>query len=190
MNKPIRNLAVACMLMFVALLVNVTFVQYWEADDLTSLSAHPDNKRVRDAEFARERGLEVLATILGSAYIADEYAYLARTPAKAAARVLDKAGKAIDDVAAKLDDFTGDFVAQHQADLGSGAAADHVLVGAANVGGNHLEDHAVLDLLAARVLHLGVVDILYLDLASAAIHHSTITRHALTSLDLYLCSVG
>ena len=56
MNKPIRNLAVACMLMFVALLVNVTFVQYWEADELTSLSAHPDNKRVRDAEFARERG--------------------------------------------------------------------------------------------------------------------------------------
>ncbi len=48
--------------------------------------------------FARERGLEILATILGSAYIADEYAYLARTPAKAAARVLDKAGKTIDDV--------------------------------------------------------------------------------------------
>jgi acetyl-CoA C-acetyltransferase len=49
-------------------------------------------------EFAQKRGLEVLATILGSAYIADEYAYLARTPAKAAARVLDKAGKSIDDV--------------------------------------------------------------------------------------------
>ena len=56
MNKPIRNLAVACMLLFVALLVNATFVQYWQADDLTSLSKHPDNKRVRDAEFARERG--------------------------------------------------------------------------------------------------------------------------------------
>jgi acetyl-CoA C-acetyltransferase len=53
---------------------------------------------VTSDEFARERGLEVLATILGSAYIADEYAYLARTPAKAAARVLDKAGKTIDDV--------------------------------------------------------------------------------------------
>ena len=53
---------------------------------------------VTSEEFARERGLEVLATILGSAYIADEYAYLARTPAKAAARVLDKAGKTIDDV--------------------------------------------------------------------------------------------
>ncbi|MGH3011166.1 MAG: acetyl-CoA C-acetyltransferase [Gaiellaceae bacterium] len=49
-------------------------------------------------EFAQKRGLEILATILGSAYIADEYAYLARTPAKAAARVLEKAGKTIDDI--------------------------------------------------------------------------------------------
>ncbi len=56
MNKPIRNLAVACMLLFVALLVNATYVQYWQAEALTSLSKHPDNKRVRDAEFARERG--------------------------------------------------------------------------------------------------------------------------------------
>src|SRR4051812_31706778 len=56
MNKPIRNLAVACMLLFVSLLVNATYVQYWQADDLTSLSKHPDNKRVRDAEFPRERG--------------------------------------------------------------------------------------------------------------------------------------
>ncbi len=56
MNKPIRNLAVGCMLLFVALLVNATYVQYWQADDLTSLSKHPDNKRVRDAEFSRERG--------------------------------------------------------------------------------------------------------------------------------------
>ena len=56
MNKPIRNLAVGCMLLFVALLINATYVQYWQADDLTSLSKHPDNKRVRDAEFSRERG--------------------------------------------------------------------------------------------------------------------------------------
>jgi len=53
---------------------------------------------VTSEEFARKRGLEILATIVGSAYIADEYAYLARTPAKAAARVLDRAGKTIDDV--------------------------------------------------------------------------------------------
>ena len=53
---------------------------------------------VMSEEFAQKRGLEILATIVSSAYIADEYAYLARTPAKAAARALDKAGKTIDDV--------------------------------------------------------------------------------------------
>ena len=42
MNKPIRNLAVGCMLLFMALLINASFVQYWQADDLTSLSQHPD----------------------------------------------------------------------------------------------------------------------------------------------------
>jgi acetyl-CoA C-acetyltransferase len=50
-------------------------------------------------EFARKRGLEVLATIVAQAYVADEFAYLARTPAKAGTRALEKAGKAIDDVA-------------------------------------------------------------------------------------------
>ena len=49
MNKPIRNLGVFCMLLFVALLANATYLQYWQAEDLTSLSAHPDNRRVRDA---------------------------------------------------------------------------------------------------------------------------------------------
>jgi acetyl-CoA C-acetyltransferase len=53
---------------------------------------------VTSEEFARKRGLEILATIVSSAYVADEYAYLARTPAKAAARALGKAGKTIDDV--------------------------------------------------------------------------------------------
>ena len=53
---------------------------------------------VTSEEFAEKRGLEILATIVSSAYIADEYAYLARTPAKAAARALEKAGKSIDDV--------------------------------------------------------------------------------------------
>jgi acetyl-CoA C-acetyltransferase len=53
---------------------------------------------VTSEEFARKRGLEPLATIVGQAYVADEFAYLARTPAGAGARVLDKAGKGIDDV--------------------------------------------------------------------------------------------
>jgi acetyl-CoA C-acetyltransferase len=53
---------------------------------------------VTSEEFARRRGLEILATIVSQAYIADEFAYLARTPAKAGARALEKAGKTIDDV--------------------------------------------------------------------------------------------
>jgi acetyl-CoA C-acetyltransferase len=53
---------------------------------------------VTSEEFARERGLEILATIVSQAYVADEFAYLARTPARAGARALEKAGKSIADV--------------------------------------------------------------------------------------------
>jgi acetyl-CoA C-acetyltransferase len=53
---------------------------------------------VTSEEFARERGLEVLATIVSQGYVADDFAYLARTPAKAGAIALEKAGKKIDDV--------------------------------------------------------------------------------------------
>jgi acetyl-CoA C-acetyltransferase len=53
---------------------------------------------VTSEEFARRRGLEILATIVAQAYVADEFAYLARTPAKAGAKALEKAGKRIDDV--------------------------------------------------------------------------------------------
>jgi acetyl-CoA C-acetyltransferase len=49
-------------------------------------------------EFAQRRGLEPLATILSQAYVADDFAYLARTPARAGHRALEKAGRAIDDV--------------------------------------------------------------------------------------------
>ena len=53
---------------------------------------------VTSEEFARRRGLEVLATILAQAYVADDFAYLARTPARAGHRALEKAGKRIEDV--------------------------------------------------------------------------------------------
>jgi acetyl-CoA C-acetyltransferase len=53
---------------------------------------------VTSEEFAKRRGLEVLATIVSQAYVADEFAYLARTPAKAGEAALAKAGKKIDDV--------------------------------------------------------------------------------------------
>jgi acetyl-CoA C-acetyltransferase len=49
-------------------------------------------------EFAQRRGLEPLATILAQGYVADEFAFLARTPAKAGAQALERAGKTIADV--------------------------------------------------------------------------------------------
>jgi len=49
-------------------------------------------------EFAQRRGLEPLATIISQGYVADEFAWLARTPANAGAQALEKAGKSIGDV--------------------------------------------------------------------------------------------
>jgi acetyl-CoA C-acetyltransferase len=48
--------------------------------------------------WAAEHGKEVLATIIAQAAIADEFAYLARTPAKAAAKALAKIGKTADEI--------------------------------------------------------------------------------------------
>src|SRR5438034_11740958 len=53
---------------------------------------------VTSEEFARKRGLDVLATVVAQAYVADDFAYLARTPAKAGEKALAKAGKQIGDV--------------------------------------------------------------------------------------------
>jgi peptidoglycan glycosyltransferase len=53
MNKPIRVVSVFCLLLFVALLVNATYLMYVRAD---SLSADPRNRRIITATFSRERG--------------------------------------------------------------------------------------------------------------------------------------
>jgi acetyl-CoA C-acetyltransferase len=49
-------------------------------------------------EFARSRGLEPLAAIVAQGYVADDFAFLARTPAAAAAQALGRAGSTIADV--------------------------------------------------------------------------------------------
>src|SRR4029079_9474866 len=54
---------------------------------------------VTSEEFAERRGLEILATILAQAYVADDFAYLARTPARAGHLALEKGGQAIGGVA-------------------------------------------------------------------------------------------
>ena len=48
---------------------------------------------VTSEEFAERRGLEILGTIVSQGYVADDFAYLVRTPANAAAIAFEKAGK-------------------------------------------------------------------------------------------------
>jgi len=74
MNKPIRTMAIFCMLLFVALMLNTTYLQYVDAGDL---NARDDNKRVRDAEFSRKRGAIVAGgkAVAKSVPVKDPYAY-------------------------------------------------------------------------------------------------------------------
>lgn len=53
MNKPIRTIAVFCLLLFGALGINSTYLHYVKAGSLTE---DPDNRRVVQAAFSRERG--------------------------------------------------------------------------------------------------------------------------------------
>jgi acetyl-CoA C-acetyltransferase len=49
-------------------------------------------------EWAREHGKEPLATIVAQAQVADDFPYLARTPAQAARKALEKAGLSPEDI--------------------------------------------------------------------------------------------
>ena len=53
MNKPIRVVSVFCLVLFLALLVNSTYLMYVRADDL---SEDPRNRRIITATYSRERG--------------------------------------------------------------------------------------------------------------------------------------
>ena len=55
MNKPIRTLAVGCLVLFGLLLLNINYIQVFKAGALND-DEHPTNKRARDAECSRERG--------------------------------------------------------------------------------------------------------------------------------------
>ncbi len=58
MNKPIRTLAVFSLVLFLALMVNATYLQYVRAG---ALSEDPRNRRVIEAAFSRDRGPIVVA---------------------------------------------------------------------------------------------------------------------------------
>ena len=53
MNRPIRALAVGCFVLFAMLLINVNYIQVFQAGGLNDKN---DNKRARDAECSRQRG--------------------------------------------------------------------------------------------------------------------------------------
>jgi peptidoglycan glycosyltransferase len=74
MNKPIRTMSIFCMLLFAALLLNSTYLQYVQAGDL---NGRGDNKRVRDAEFSRKRGAIVAGgtSVAESVRSRDQYEY-------------------------------------------------------------------------------------------------------------------
>jgi penicillin-binding protein A len=52
-NKPIRTISVACLLLFVALMLNSTYLMYVRAG---SLEEDPRNRRVLEAAYSAERG--------------------------------------------------------------------------------------------------------------------------------------
>ena len=53
MNRPIRRVAFVAMMMFALLLANGTYMMIFRQ---SALAAEPQNRRVRDAEFAQDRG--------------------------------------------------------------------------------------------------------------------------------------
>jgi penicillin-binding protein A len=53
MNKPIRTISLFCLVLFLALMLNATYLMYVRSGELT---ADPQNRRVITAAFSRERG--------------------------------------------------------------------------------------------------------------------------------------
>ncbi len=80
MNTPIRRLAAFCMVLFLALLLNATYLQYVGAGGLNDRN---DNRRARDAEYSRERGAILVADdpVAESVPVDDRYKFQRRYPA-------------------------------------------------------------------------------------------------------------
>ncbi|MDO3397221.1 penicillin-binding protein 2 [Nocardioides cremeus] len=74
MNKPIRTISVFCLLLFVALLANVTYLQFWRADGLND---DPNNRRALDERFSQQRGAILVGNdpIARSEPVDDRYDY-------------------------------------------------------------------------------------------------------------------
>ena len=85
--------------------------------------------------FAKRRGLEALATVVAQGYVADEFAYLARTPARAGAMALERAGVGIEDVKrVEINEAFASVAANSTAMLGAGEEIVNVNGGAVALG--------------------------------------------------------
>jgi len=78
-NRPIRILAIGCLVLFLALLVNANYLQFVQADDLNDKAG---NRRVLDEQFSRDRGPILVDgdPIAESVEVDDEYDYQRKYP--------------------------------------------------------------------------------------------------------------
>jgi penicillin-binding protein A len=78
-NKPIRTISIFCLLLFLALMINATYLQYYRAG---ALEKDPRNRRVLAASFSGDRG----AILVGREAVAesvpsdDQYDFQRRYP--------------------------------------------------------------------------------------------------------------
>ena len=79
MNRPIRILAIGCLVLFLGLLVNANYLQFVQADELNDKAG---NRRVLDEQFSRDRGPILVDgdPIAESVEVDDEYDYQRKYP--------------------------------------------------------------------------------------------------------------
>jgi penicillin-binding protein A len=82
-NRPIRKVAVACLVLFLALLVNANWVQVGQA---ARLRAQPSNDHPKQQALERERGSIIAGTqtIASSVAVDDQFKYQRQYPASTA----------------------------------------------------------------------------------------------------------
>lgn len=79
MNKPIRTISVFCLILFVALMANATYLQFFNASDLDE---DPRNRRVIEAAYSVERGAILVGrdAVAESEPVDDKYEFLRSYP--------------------------------------------------------------------------------------------------------------
>jgi penicillin-binding protein A len=78
-NKPIRTISIFCLLLFLALMINATYLQYYRAG---ALEKDPRNRRVLAASFSGDRGAILVGreAVAESVQSDDQYEFQRRYP--------------------------------------------------------------------------------------------------------------